>query len=664
MFFNRSILFLLLSVLPAAADTRIRIEGARGKSERQLLDLIGDRLAHVKAKPAASWRADDAAFLLRQIMRKDGYSKVRVDWRIVNRDEIVLVVSEGLRLSMGAVTVNGAPSEDVRKLEKLFRAPAEKGRPIGSGTPPFREGDLETGRSYVLQELNAKGYWAADVRVRMHEIDPTSGVVSVVVDVVPGEVHRIGEPTIFSPDQRGVQRTMVTVAPFIGLPARTANLNAMRLAVEEAFISRGYPDAKIQMNRTLVGGRFIPGFSIELGTRVRLNRIQIAGLERTNPKRIARRMERLEDEWYDEAAMNKNLRQFLATGAFSSARVETSEVGENRIDAMLYLQEGPAREVSVSAGIGSYQGFITRFTYGDRNLLGELLGLSAGFELSPRGVLGETQITDPWLFGSDVSGTGRVYALIYGREGYSTFESGLEGRLGWQFGDHYSLDLLGGYSVVNLNEEGLSAADLGETVYTRPRLRITQLLDFRDSSVLPKSGWHLENPIEVGAAVGELSTTYARTGLMGGWYHKINNNYQLGIGGKCEVIVPSGDGVAMPIDLRLFNGGSRSVRSFPERELGPTGDGNYPVGGEAMWNTNVEMIRNISGSLNVVAFVDAGSLAASFDGFSGAGVEVAGGLGLRLELPIGPVRFEYGHNLTQDVGEPSGTFHFAIGFAY
>jgi hypothetical protein len=28
------------------------------------------------------------------------------------------------------------------------------------------------------------------------------------------------------------------------------------------------------------------------------------------------------------------------------------------------------------------------------------------------------------------------------------------------------------------------------------------------------------------------------------------------------------------------------------------------------------------------------------------------------------VRLEYGYNLTRDEGEPSGTLHFAIGFAY
>ncbi len=262
-----------------------------------------------------------------------------------------------------------------------------------------------------------------------------------------------------------------------------------------------------------------------------------------------------------------------------------------------------------------------------------------------------------------VSATARIYALIYGREGYSTFETGIDGRLTWNVGDHYSLNLLAGASLVNLSSQGLPSAELGETVYTHPKIRFTQSIDYRDSPVLPTRGWHAEFPLEIGAAIGNLSTSYLQAGLTGGWYHKLGKNYQLGIGGEWGVIIPSGDAKDMPIDLRLFNGGARSVRSFPERELGPQTHG-YPTGGDAMWNANVEVARNLTGSVAAVAFVDAGALAGNYDELTSADIEVAVGLGLRLNLPIGPVRLEYGYNLTRDLSEPVGTLHFAIGFAY
>ena len=664
MIFLRSISVFLLATLVAGAETRVRIAGSVVKSETQLLGLMGGRLTHVESKPASTSRADDAAFLLREVMLKDGYADVHVDWKIVSRDEILLTVREGVRLSLGNVTIKGLPDEDVKRFVKLYSAPAEKGRPFTSGSAPFREEDVEKGLSNIRQELNAEGYWSAEASIASREMDPATGAVNISINASSGGIHKIATPRISSPDGRGIGETREALKPYIGRKATTANLNAMRLAVEEKFGSSGYKDATIQMGRTISPPQFIPEFWVDLGKRVKLNDIHIEGLERTNPNRIAKRMEKLQGDWYDEAAMNKYLRTFLATGAFSSARVETNEVGENTIDATLHFTEARAKEVTLAAGVGSYQGAIARVTYADRNLMGELLGFSSGFEFSSRGVLGETKITDPWLFGSDVSGTARIYALVYGREGYSTFESGLDGKVTWKFGDHYTLDLLAGTSVVNATSDGMPTDDLGETVYTHPKIRLTQSVDYRDSPVLPTKGWHLESPFEIGAAVGDLSTSYVEAGLSAGWYHKISRKYQLGIGGEWGMIVPSGDGTDLPIDLRLFNGGSRSVRSFPERELGPTSLNGYPLGGEAMWNSNIELSRSITSALAAVAFVDAGSLSRSYDGLTSADIEVAAGLGLRLNLPIGPVRLEYGYNLTRDPGEPIGTIHFAIGFAY
>jgi outer membrane protein assembly factor BamA len=170
-------------------------------------------------------------------------------------------------------------------------------------------------------------------------------------------------------------------------------------------------------------------------------------------------------------------------------------------------------------------------------------------------------------------------------------------------------------------------------------------------------------PLEVGAALGDDSSSYVLAEVSGGFFHPLGRHYQVALGGAWGVIVPSGDGTDLPIDLRMFNGGPRSVRSFPERELGPRVNG-YPTGGETKWHANAELIRGIAGSLKGVGFVDVGSLARNYDELNANRTDAAVGLGLRLDLPIGPVRLEYGYNLTRDTDEPVGTLHFAIGMAF
>jgi outer membrane protein assembly factor BamA len=662
---NRLRVMFLFGLLSMAADaeTRVRIEGLDGGSERQFMQWMGGRLEHVRRSPATPPRADDAAFILRELLKRDGYADAVVDWEIRGSDEIVLIVREGARLSLGKVTVTGLEAEDAGKFARLFSKPAQKERNFGLGPAPFRESDVETGLSYLRQELNSQGHWNAQADVTRRSTNPATDAVDMEIHVKPGPLFHIGRPVVTGEDPAAGNVAISAAGPFVGKKASTSHLSAMRQAVEQAVAGRGYPDAEILMSRALSDDELIPGFSVKPGERVKLGHIAVDGLKRTDPDRITGLFDHMEGNWYDREAMDRRLRGILATGAFASARIEKSAHADGVVDATLHFEEARAREITLAAGAGSYQGFITRAGYIDRNVFGKLMAFNAGLELSFLGLLGEARITDPWLFDSGVAGAARVYALIYGREGYTAHETGLEGTLKWNPMDHYGIELIGGYSVVNLTEDGLPLYELGENNYANPRLRLTQTIDFRDSRVLPKSGWHLQCPLEIGAAVADNSTSYASAGISGGWHHSLGRHYDIGLGGGFGMLIPSGDGADLPIDLRLFNGGARSVRSFPERELGPEVNG-YPTGGEAMWNANFELIRNITGSLRAVAFVDAGALSRDYDGIGQADIEMAAGAGIRLDLPIGPVRFEYGFNLTRDGSEPAGTFHFAIGTAY
>jgi len=650
-----------LSAIPASAETDVDIRGMGSKSEREVLQLLGGRLEYIRKKDASTWRANDAAFMVENVLQNDGYYEVTVRGVVESSNRIALLVNEGQRLSLGTVTMTG--DGDAVELEKTFTTPFKSDTPFGSGSPPFRAEDVVTGLDFVTKQLMAEGYWKAAVTLQKQDINKQTGVVDMTVAVDRGPRFVIGQPYVNSPDGRGVKRTATTWQPFVGLFATTENVNGLRAAVEEAFTSRGYPDAKITMTRTLGGSTYFPTFVIDLGTRVKLLNVKTEGLVRTKPERVEQIMEGLEGDWYDQAAMNEKLKDFLATGAFESVRIETYNVARKRIDATLHFQETDAKEISLGAGVGSFNGPFLRAAYTDRNFRGMLRGFSVGGEVSARGVLGELKLTDPWWRGTDIMRTHRLYSLVKAYDGYTSYETGFETSWKYDLTEHYAMELLVGYSYAMVSEEGLPAALLGETSYGHPRIAFTQKWDYRDSPILPKSGWHLDVPIQIGAAIGDVTSTYFKLGLDGGWYYPINDTYQLGIGGFANWVFPSGGIRDLPVDLRVFNGGARSVRSFPERDLGP-GFGGDPYGGDFSWAVNTEVSRKITGSLTAVGFVDAGAVTGDYAGISEGGLEVAAGLGIRFDLPIGPVRLEYGHNMTQGPGEPSGTLHFAIGSTF
>jgi outer membrane protein insertion porin family len=640
--------------------TRVEIEGVDPLKRNQILAAIGGRFELVRSQPAAPSRADDAAFMLSNLLRREGYAHATVDWRIVSAKHIVLSVNEGSRSSLRRVTLLGVDSDVATRLSKLYASVAARDRPFGLGPPPYREEDADESLGLIRQDLQADGYWEADVQQDPPSFDHTQ--VDITVRVRLGPRHVIGSPTITG-DARMAPLVREASSKFSGRPATTKHINALRLALVAKVSAQGYARAEILMGWHIANGIFHPDISITTGERVKLRHLTLQGLEKTNPDRVLVRLHDLQDDWYDEKAAHQRINLMLATGAFSSARIDTTDAGSNLIDATLHLQEGKAREVTVALGGDSYYGPVGRVTYTDRNWLGELYGLSTGFEASARGLFGDIKISDPWIHGSDVSGHLRGSALLFDRDGYLKYETGIEAGIDWKPTDHYKLELRATLSGAKVEADGLPDSEIGMSLYAQPRIRLTQKIDHRETRVLPKQGWHIEAPTELGSATGTEIVPYLSQELSGGWYHPLGRRWHIGLGGEVGVLFPLGDSADFPIDMRYFNGGPRSVRSFPERELGPSANG-YPVGGESIWNTSIELSRILTGSLHAVGFLDTGGLGRNTSDLFTSDVEVAAGLGLRFDLPIGPARLEYGYNLTRNTDEPAGTLHFAIGTAF
>src|SRR5438034_358490 len=124
------------------------------------------------------------------------------------------------------------------------------------------------------------------------------------------------------------------------------------------------------------------------------------------------------------------------------------------------------------------------------------------------------------------------------------------------------------------------------------------------------------------------------------------------------------DITAIPIDERFFNGGSTTVRSFGERDLGPHDHRGHPLGGEFYTIFNVEYTFPLYGELQGAVFVDAGNLLPEADNPGLGDMRYGIGAGLRYKLPIGPIRLDYGVNPNPREHEDFGAFHFSFGFAF
>lgn len=655
------LLLLVTGSLLGAEQTQIRIIGSQSQSEEEILTNLGGRLDHILLHPAKPWRASDAAFLVEQGLQLQGYNDAEVSWKILGPRLIELRVKEGERDELGEVTVNDVPNPKLNEaLSGLFALNPSQ-RAVSQNDLPLRDEDVEAGIALMEQQMKSIGFYDAKITVAERRENPETGKVDFTFDVDAGGISMITMPEFKGTTAPGLKEA---VAPLVGEPATGPNLNAMRAKVSEAFTKAGFISVKIRMQLEFGPLKVRPIFEITEGRQFQLRDIHYTGLEKTDPKRIASRLDPLRGGILDGPKAQKRIGEIIATGAFESVRTEFDTTSGEMVDATLHFKEGKAKGVSFTGGFDTFEGVILGATYYDRNFRGKLRNLSAGFEITQRSMLGDISLTDPWLFGTDLSATARLFAISTDYDGFDTVRSGFGARIKHKINDHYSLEYGATLAYVRNTPDGLPPARLGDDGYVNASIRISQLLDYRDNALLPTSGWHLAAPIELGAAIGDDTTGYLKMQLEGSWHHTLSESSQFSVGARGGVLLPGGGSNRLPIDLRFFTGGANSVRSYRERELGPWSFTGYPVGGEAYWVTNFEYTRKLVGPLRGVAFVDAGGLTENWEDFGFSDPEVAVGLGLRINLPIGPARLEYGHNLTQDGREASGSWHFAIGATF
>jgi outer membrane protein insertion porin family len=128
----------------------------------------------------------------------------------------------------------------------------------------------------------------------------------------------------------------------------------------------------------------------------------------------------------------------------------------------------------------------------------------------------------------------------------------------------------------------------------------------------------------------------------------------------------SGD---VPFYERYYLGGMYSLRGFNYRSISPRQPGlNEPIGGDTYWFGSAEysipIIEQEHGlSLRIAAFYDIGDVDAKSYGYTMSNFDDNWGLGLRINLPIAPIRLDYGIPIHHDYyNSSSGKFQFGVGF--
>jgi outer membrane protein insertion porin family len=552
------------------------------------------------------------------------------------------------------------------------------------------------GRQYKVGSIKFTGnklFSTADIAAGIRRAQP-HGVVKQVKLGPNGLVMDTGD--IFTPD--GLSKDMQAIADFYGAKGY----------IDVVPYSRSFTVERIPNTDT---GTMDLEFQVDEGQKNYIEKIEIRGNTKTKDRVIRRELAVSPGETFDMVRVNlskarlENLQYFEKV----DAKPQATDI-PNRKDLVIGVEEKNTGNLTMGAGFSSVDsvvGFV-EVSQGNFDLFNPPNFTGGGQKFRLRVQLGtqrqdyEVSFTEPWFLGrklrldvdlfrhdlnfqsienlyDEVQTGGRVGLtkalgsdFLIGGVGYTLQDEGIlfNGRTGRTNG-------IGGVPIPGqLNVPNALLEQGGYTILSK--LDFSLAYDTRNSVTLPNKGQRTEaTAIFAGPFPGDKD--YYKLEMKSAWYFKgFYSGHVLELLGETGVADSYGSTPDVPFYDRYYLGGLYSLRGFRYRSVSPRehplfpaeGASREPIGGDTYWFGSAEYSVPIIQSdkergigLRFAVFYDIGNVMASPYSYNFENYLDNWGLGLRLNLPIGPLRLDYGIPIHHDrFNSGSGLFQFGVGY--
>ncbi|WP_339126884.1 outer membrane protein assembly factor [Fusobacterium nucleatum] len=387
-----------------------------------------------------------------------------------------------------------------------------------------------------------------------------------------------------------------------------------------------------------------------------------------------------------------NVKEYDATvdnlmrlGIFKNVKYEARSIpgDPEGIDLILLIDEDRTAELQGGVAYGSETGFLGTLSLKDSNWRGKNQQFGFTFEKSNKNYTGfALDFYDPWIKDTDrVSWGWGAYRTSYGDEDSILFHEidtiGFRTNIGKGLGKNFTLSL--GTKVEYIKEKHedgkLRQANNGKWYYKeKNKWREIEGVDdkywlwsiypyisydTRNNYLNPTSGFYGKFQVEAGHAGGYKSGNFGNVTLELRTYHKglFKNNifaYKV-VGGVATNNTKESQ--------KFWVGGGNSLRGY---------DGGFFKGSQKLVAT-IENRTQLNDIIGLVVFADAGrawkqngrdpSYTRDNSRF-GHNIGTTAGVGIRLNTPIGPLRFDFGWPVGNKMDDDGMKFYFNMGQSF
>jgi outer membrane protein insertion porin family len=690
-------------VQPKPLVKEIVIRGATKIKESRLKKEIKSKVGEPLSEQQISADTDK----LKDYYLGKGYNQVQVSYKIDTNEEfgrsvVTFIISEGDRAYVTEVDFIGNTHLTTKELRKIMKTRKKNLLSFLNKSGLFKEDDFKQDLNNLRAYYNSKGYIDMEVKDVKYEY-PAKGLMKVDITVFEGIQYTVGKidfdgNTIFSKqDLRNYKGFIVTrmdegkvYSPRAYTPEKKepneelASLENDIKRMHDLYGRLGYIDAQITPERqaNVESGKIDILYHIVENSQSYVEQIIIQGNNRTKDKVIRRELLVAPGQIYDSVRVDTSKKRLDNLQYFEKVDISPQDTTvPNRKNMVVTVEEKRTGSVTFGAGFSSVDsllGFV-EITQGNFDIFNFPYFTGGGEKFRVRLQYGlerqdaEIEFKEPWFLEQRLSlGYNLFYHnATYLSNYYDERNFGASVSLARAFGQFWSGSItytLQDFDLYNFASNS-SVELLREQGYrTDSSITLGMSYDTRDSVLLSRHGMHADFSAEFagGPLLGQTNIYKFQADAQK--YILLPYDLILTVAGATGVADFYNNSTEVPLFDRFFIGGSRSVRGFGNRDIGPVDINNEPLGGDTMAYQNLELTFPIMDRVRGAVWNDIGFLDARAFHYTDAWRELnmAAGVGLRLNLPIGPLRLDYGlpykdqgynHNNT-------GKFSFDVGYQF
>ncbi len=611
-----------------------------------------------------------------------GYNDVAVKYRVDvaearGTSRAVYTIDEGVKGTISSVRFEGNTHFSQRILRKQMKTKGKTLIAFIDKSGRLDEAQLQQDISAVREWYQNHGY--IDVEVKDVRRERTTNRMNIVVVLNEGPQYHVGRIAISGEKVTSEDKIRALLKMKEGDVYSPKGVHDDAKAIADAYGSGGYVDLNILPQGTPAGaGRIDVKYAIEEGDRSFVQRINVVGNTRTKDKVIRREVLIAPGDVYNTVRVDTSKKRLDNLGYFSKVETYSEDTGvSGRKNLTIQVEEKRTGSFNFGAGFSSIDSLIgfAELTQGNFDIMSWPNFTGAGQKFRARVQYGTRRkdlliaLTEPWFLDRRLSLGGEAFfreanylSSVYDQRNYGggiearkPLGNYLYGTLGYRLEDIDIYNVNSGSSLALLSERG-----------SRVKSAVTTSLvfDTRDNPFLTRHGQRVVvTPYVAGGFLGGDTQTYGYD-LEGWQYFRLPYDLILVLNGRIASVDTWGNGDRVPIFDRLFLGGSNDLRGFEFRDVGPRDIHGEPLGGKSLAKATVELTVPIIEKARGAIFYDTGFVNSNAWDYSPDSVASDVGVGVRLDLPIGPLRIDYGYPLQRDGRKGGGKFNFNVGYQF